>query len=228
MENELIPAFKDTILNPIETNLGDTIMDIAELGLDSILQEGMLRDVPVFGTIFSLCKTGVNIKERHLIRKTAKFITSFNQSELSDEQIKAYRIELEEDPKKAEKELGRVIILLDRMMENQQAYLLGRFYSAYIRRAISWDKFIELSEVNMRMFQNDYAVLDSIARKPIKKNEEISDKRIYQIQRLQSLGLVMEKNNVIRWGDFTNEPSDDERFVITPLGGALFSLMERD
>lgn len=170
----------------------------------------------------------MNIKERHLIRKTAKFITAFNQSELSNEQIEAYKVELEKNPQKAEDELSRVIILLDRMMEKQQAYLLGRFYSAYIRGAISWEKFIELSEVNARMFQNDFSVLDTIARKAIKKNEEISDKRMYQIQRLQSLGLVMERKTITRWGDLVDEPSDDERFVITPLGGTLFSLIERD
>jgi hypothetical protein len=135
MEYELIPALKDTILNPIENDMGDTIIDIAELGLDSVLQEGVLREVPIFGTIFSLCKTGVNIKERHLIRKTAKFITAFNQSELSNEQIEAYKVEFEKNPQKAEKKSVAIKIMTRCQTAVMELCLLyGRRNSEYLPR----------------------------------------------------------------------------------------------
>jgi len=69
---------KETLFNPAVSNMGDILIDIAELGLDSILDNNMLRDIPVLGTIVALCNTGTNLRERNLIRQTAIFITSFN------------------------------------------------------------------------------------------------------------------------------------------------------
>lgn len=76
MTTNLIPSLKASLFNPISTSMSDSLIDIAELGLDSVLQDGVLKDVPIFGTIASLCKTGVNLRERNLIRQTAVFITS--------------------------------------------------------------------------------------------------------------------------------------------------------
>ncbi len=228
METGIVPSFKETLLDPAVSNMGDVLTDIAELGLDAVLQDGLLKDIPVFGTIAALCKTGVNLRERNLIRQTALFISSFNQGTIAEDKLSAYRQELERDQKKAEKELGRVILLLDRMLEEKQAKMLGRFYSSYVNGSISWDKFVELSEVNARMFLNDYAELDGLARKPIKQDEEVSDKRMYVIQRLESLGLVTEHRSRLYNGNKLTMPETDDRFVTTPLGGTFFSLMDRD
>lgn len=228
METGIVPSFKETLLDPAISNMGEALTDIAELGLDAVLQDGLLKDIPVFGTIAALCKTGLNLRERNFIRQTASFILSFNQDTISEDKLCAYRQELEKNPKKAEKELGRVILLLDRLLEEKQAKTLGGFYRSYVNDSISWEKFVELSEVNDRMFFGDYAELDSIARKPIKQDEEVSEKRMYIIQRLESLGLVTENRSRLYSGNILTMPETDNRFVTTPLGGTFFSLMDRD
>lgn len=227
METNIIPSMKDTLFAPTISGMSDSIAEIAELGLDAILQDGVLKDIPVFGTIASLCKTGMNLKERNLIRQTAHFITTFNDGSISEEKLFAYRKKIEEDPKKSEEELGRVILLLDRMLEKQQARMLGKLYNSYIKGAIDWDKFVELSEVNARMFISDFKELDSIARNPIQQEDEVSDKRLYKIQRLESLGLVKEHRTRLHSGNVLSYEDTNNRFVTTPLGDTFFSLMER-
>lgn len=222
MKNELVPSLKETIFKPIADNMSDVLIEIAESGIDSVLPDSVIKEIPIIKTINSLCKVGLNIRENYLIRKTAKFLVAFKQGKLSEQQIQLYRKQLESNPKKVEKELGRVIILLERMLEEQQADLLGRIYISYIRGDISWDKFIELSEVNERMFPVDYGVLGVIAKNATDNTDSIPDEEVYQIQRLQALGLVMERAGNF-WGDLVNKYKY-ERYLITPLGKILIDL----
>lgn len=226
MDTNLVPSMKETLFTPTISGMSDSLTEIAELGLDSVLQDGIIKDIPVFGTIASLCKTGINLKERYFIKQTARFMTSFRDGTISEEKLSAYREKLEMDPGRAEEEVGRVILLLDRMFEEQQARMLGYFYKAYVKGTIEWNTFVELSEVNARMFISDYKELDSIARTPIQQTDEISAKRLYKIQRLESLGLVMEHRTRLYGGNVLTYESTNDRFVTTPLGGTFFSLME--
>lgn len=228
MESNLIPSMKETLFDPTVSGMGSTLEEIAEIGLDSVLQDGVLKDFPILGTVSALCKTGINLRERNFVRQTAAFITTFNNGTISEEKLNNYRQELENDPKRAERELGRVILLLDRMIEDFQSRMLGRFYSAYVRGAISWDKFVEISEVNTRMFISDYRELDYISRTPIQQTDELSDNRLYKIQRLESLGLVKENRVRLHSGNKLTFENSNDRFVTTPLGGTLFSLMDRE
>ena len=225
MSTNLIPSMKETLFSPVILNLGSPLLDIAEASLDSVMEDGMLKDIPVLGAIASLCRAGASIRERNLIRQTAAFISSFNNGSITDDELYSYRDKLENDNKRTEKELGRVILLLDRMIEEIQSKMLGAFYRSYVKGGISWDKFCELSEANERMFVSDYVVLEAICREPIKQDLEITDKKMYKIQRLESLGLVMENRTKPHSGNVLLYPDTDCRFVSTPLGGTFFSLM---
>lgn len=48
--------------------------DMLEIGLDSILDNGLLKDIPTVGTLISLTKIGANIKDRLLIKKLIYFL----------------------------------------------------------------------------------------------------------------------------------------------------------
>lgn len=225
MTTDLIPSMKATLFNPVVSNMGSSLIDIAEASIDSIMEDGILKDIPVLGAIVGLCKAGTSIRERNLIRQTAVFISSFNNCAITDEELHSYREKLEKDNKRAEKELGRVILLLDRMIEEIQSKMLGAFYRNYVKGGISWDTFCELSEANERMFFSDYAMFEKICREPIKQDVEIADKKMYKIQRLESLGLVMENRTRLHSGNVLSYPDTDDRFVSTPLGGTFFCLM---
>ena len=161
MESNLIPSMKETLFDPVASNMDEALGEIAEVSLDAILEDGILKEIPVFGTVLALCKTGLNLREKNFIKQTAQFITEFNKGCIDQEKYKQYKKSLENDPKKAEKELGRVILLLDRMIEDTQSKVLGAFYRGYVAGEIKWEKFCELSEVNSRMFIIDYSLLVS-------------------------------------------------------------------
>lgn len=221
----IIPSMEETLFKPCVEGMDEILVEIADIGLDHALDGGLLQGIPVLSTIAALCKTGLNIRERNLIRQTAIFITSFNDKTIDSEKLTSYRKALESNPKKAEKELGRVVLLLNQSLEEKRSQVLGHFYNSYVRGAISWDKFVELSEVNSRMFMDDYKVLNTIYSTPIKDDADVSDDQMYHIQRLESLGVMLENKIRLVDGSSISYPDTDDRFVVSTLGKTFMNLM---
>lgn len=184
----LIPSMRDSIFNG---NVKDVGVDIMEIGIDAVMEEGILSELPIAKTVIAMCKTGIAVKERNLIKQTIAFIHSFNEGNISDEARDEYRKKLENDPNWAENELGRVLILLDANIDTVKSKMLGRLYSSYVKGAISWEKFCEYAEVNRRMFVYDYKLLNDLFKNAL----EISDRDKYKVGRLIGLGLVVEKES---------------------------------
>ena len=211
--NELVPALKDTLFAPTY----EIVAEYAEIGIDSLLESDALKGIPVVGILAAICKVGYNIHERNLIKQTLDFVIGFNTGTISQEKIDEHRNELENNPAKAEKELGRILIILGNHVENIQSQVLGSFYSAYVKGAISWEKFCELSEANRRMFVNDYHILLEAARNG---GININDRELYQVDRLISLGLLQNRNRL--GGTFIinldEDPEKTHDMIITSFG----------
>ena len=63
------------LINSIATeNLSAIGRDFAEVAVDSILNEGVLRDIPVFNTLAALYRAGVEIRQQLFIRKVVSFL----------------------------------------------------------------------------------------------------------------------------------------------------------
>ena len=63
----------------------DVIGDYIELGIDSFVKDGILKDVPIVNTIVSVLKIGKNIHDRNLLKQTLTFINEFNSNDISEE-----------------------------------------------------------------------------------------------------------------------------------------------
>ncbi len=213
---ELVPSLKDTLFSPTY----EIVAEYAEIGIDALLDSEVLKGIPMVGTLSSLCKVGYNLHERNLIKQTLAFIKEFNSGSISQEKLDEHREKLEANPKIAEKELGRVLIILGKQVEQIQSQVLGSFYAAYIKDAISWDKFCELSEANRRMFISDYQILFEAA---INNGLKIQNRELYQVDRLISLGLMQNRNrlggNV--WNTMDN-PEEQNDIIVTSFGKTFY------
>lgn len=184
--DELIPAFRQSIFND---SLADGVANIAEVGIDSIMSDGLLKDIPIVNLLLNASRTFKAIHERNLLKNTALFLDAVNSQKIDDKKVQAYKKKLLNE-KTAERELGRVIVLLDQYVDNIKAQMLGKLFCQYIDRDYSWDKFCELSDILNRLFLDDmpflYSIFGSEGRQAIYHIYKIP----YNIKRLESIGLV--------------------------------------
>lgn len=219
---DLIPTFRDSVLTPSS----ELLSEWAEMGIDTLIENDILRDIPFVNTLVGICKVGYNIQERNLLQQTLSFIQGFNSGRINEEELKRYREEIVSSPAKAEKELGRVIIILNSQIETIQSRVLGKFYRAYVNGAVSWEKFCELSEANRRMFAIDYALLEQQCSN---QKDQLGEKREYQYDRLVSLGLLSRESIATGSPDGGNSifPVVSTGTSVTSFGKTFYHLMHK-
>ena len=219
---KLVPALRESLFTPTYDLTGELL----ELGIDSLLDNEILKSIPVVNSITTLCKVGYNLHERNLIKQTLSFINGFNSGNVDPVKLAEYSQELQNTPKKQEQELGRVIIILGKQVEEIQSKVLGSFYLAYTKRAISWEKFCELSEANRRMFVSDYAILsDAVCNNGLNFDQG----ELYQVDRLISLGLLQNNNRLggTIVANFTDVDRDEKDVIPTSFGRTFYQHMPR-
>lgn len=166
----------------------DTIGDYLELGIDSFVNDGVLKDLPIVNTIVAVLKVGKNIYDRNLLKQTLTFINEFNSNNISEEKIKKYKEQIEKDSKKCEEELNRVILLLNKFIDKEKSILLAKVFKAYVNEIINWKEFCEYSEVIDRLFLQDLELLKEIYYKKVNITKGRDD--MFRVERLNSLGVI--------------------------------------
>lgn len=212
--DELVPVFEDSLFG---TSIADVGIDFAELGIDSILSDGVLKDIPIVGTIVGVGKLAHNVHDRNLLRQTLTFINEFNRGLVSHEKKGKYRKKLQDNPKKLEEELGRVLKLLDRNIDTVKSTFEANFYAAYVDEQIKWDEFCELCDITDRLFIADIANLkEAYENNGVKGSIILS----YKHDRLNSVGLLENDTRISGGLVFTDIEDDEEQtyMKLTSIG----------
>lgn len=181
---ELTDSFEKSLFN----DSNDVISDYLELGVDSFISDGILKEIPIVKSIVSVLKIGKNIHDRNLLKQTLTFINEFNNSNISIEKLNRYREDIENNDKKCEEELGRVLLLLNSYIDKEKSIMLAKLFKAYINIEINWNKFCEYSEIINRLFIQDFDLLRKIYYSQVNDTSNIND--IYRVERLNSLGVI--------------------------------------
>lgn len=71
-----------TMFETLKSDLSGIGIDCLEIGIDGIFEEGLLKDIPIINSFVSLYKTGVNIRERFLIKKLMIFLVSLSETKI--------------------------------------------------------------------------------------------------------------------------------------------------
>ena len=182
----IIPSFRDSLFSKNT----DILIDISEYTIDNLIKSSdTLTDFPIIKTIASVLKGAYNIYDRNLLKNTLVFIQELNSGTIDEEKYIAYKTTLEHNPNKCEKELGRVILILNNIIDVSKSKMLSRLFKAYINKVLTWEEFCEYSEIVNRIFLEDIALLKKINDGEVTFIDE-DDKEKYRIHRLNSIGVI--------------------------------------
>ena len=73
-EESLASAFSDSL----KSESISSISEFAEIGLDSVMEEGILKKIPIASTVASLYKIGRSIKDRYNLKQLMVFLNEIN------------------------------------------------------------------------------------------------------------------------------------------------------
>lgn len=169
--------------------------DILEVGLDQILEEGVLKDIPILGGLIKVGNTIKTVHDAFFTKKVITFAQSIHNKNSNEEKWKQHKEKLINNPKRLIKEVEVLLIYIDRHTKYIKSKVLGNFYSLYYMEKIDWEDFEEFAEI-----------LDSISVLDFETLEELYKKKYYYgkeqynslaLKRLSNCGLADFFNGMI-------------------------------
>lgn len=209
--DKLTQDLKDSLITTSE----DCIKDYLELSIDNFIEDGLLKDIPIVSTIVSGLKFAKNIYDRNLLKQTLTFINELNNGSISSDKLFTYRDKIENNPKKCEKELGRILIYLNSFIDKEKSIILAKLFKAYISQNINWSEFCEFSEITNKIFIQDLRILNKIQNINIDLMDSREDE--FRAERLYSLGIIGVSFKPLIYGDIKGGHINSVR-TISPLG----------
>lgn len=182
MEKSLSTAFADSLKEESVACIGE----YAEIGLDAVMEDGILKDVPIVSTAITLYKIGNSIKELHNLKKLLIFINEINNGIADEGKRKEYQQKIQSNEKFRNREIEYLLVLIDRYISYDKPQMLAKLYLAYLEMRINWNEFSMYASVIDQLFPVDIDLLCTADFDAIKQD----DNQIDSVLRLLSVGIV--------------------------------------
>ena len=171
-----------------KAGIGDLLADYAEVGIDRLLAEGILRELPGVGSFIGLIRTYRTARDYMFFKKIKRFAESLDTFSEAERQDFARR--LDEDPKDRERMTDSLLLLLEQLDDIEKAVLLARAFAAFVRGELqSFYYFQRYGEIikaaNVTHLHNFYETTE--------KDGDLDNPRNFisdQVFPLLSLGLI--------------------------------------
>ena len=192
-EKSLSISFADSLAEESIFCIGE----YAEIGLDAIMEDGILKDIPIVSTAIAIYKIGNSIKERHNLKKLVVFLNELNNGITDEQKRKDYQQKFQSNEKFRNQEIEYLLVLIDRYINYDKPQMLAKLYLAYLDGTIIWEELTMYAEVIDRFLLLDCKFLTS-------ESEVYTTYRnigVEPILRLVALGLMVEESSNSLWTD---------------------------
>ena len=135
-EYKILPVEEaETVIFDSAIDLG---MDISETCIDMLLDESLVKDIPVLGTFYKAGKIGYSIGRITYIKKLLVFAQEMQRNDVDGVTLKKHKELLQANPKKYYKELEFIIQYLNRQVGYEKSILNARAYFLYLNEEIDF------------------------------------------------------------------------------------------
>jgi hypothetical protein len=121
----------------------DLTVHLGEIGLDSLMDEGILKEIPVLKSIIACKKTWEAIHDKLFLRKVAGFI--FACPEFSEAEREQFAKQHLNDANSAKRLGDGIVLILDKLDDLEKPQMVAKAFAALVRSKISLDEFRRLA-----------------------------------------------------------------------------------
>ena len=189
-------------------SLSELLGNVSETALDSVIESGALRDIPIIGLITGTLKTARDIKSVIFLRKVTIFLK--NLAHITDKERRLFVDKFDSDEK--QHEFGQsILMILDHVEDLTKPKLIARIVSAHIQNNIDFPKTMRICAIISRCYTEDLNLLHHF-------NEGMQGEFTPIAESLLSVGLL--SNAGIDGGNIDGD-SGGVHYVINEYGRLL-------
>jgi hypothetical protein len=157
----------DTLGSSLKRTLSDSdlpsvIGEATEVIVDSLLEEGALRDLPVISSLIGVAKTWGTVKDHIFAKKLLAFLKQVATFE-NGEAIAAVR--KWEHEHGFNEDVGETLVeLLDRVDGNIKPRWIAIALKHYAEGSVTWEDLLRINNAIVRVLTCDLPILDSLSK----------------------------------------------------------------
>ncbi|MCP4267955.1 MAG: hypothetical protein GY777_20695 [Candidatus Brocadiaceae bacterium] len=147
---ELTNSFDKTLK---DSDLQNVTTSLSEVALDSLMEDGITKDIPVIGTIVGAGKFALGIRERLFLKKIIYFISELK---IISTTKRLRMIEIIDSSQKYRIKVGeKLLYIIEKCDDYEKSQIIARLFSAFIEKIITYDEFLRSAAVVERIDTED-------------------------------------------------------------------------
>lgn len=145
--NEIGQAVEITIA---DSEFQDLTADIAEVLIDSTMQDGILKDVPGLATLIGAFKTVTNVRDAITAKKLVYFLLQLK--DIPVKKRKKLIAKIDKSEKYRTRVAEKLLFIIDKCQDAEKAEVVGRLFRAFLDEKLNYEEFLRASESIERIF----------------------------------------------------------------------------
>jgi hypothetical protein len=138
-------------------SLIDLTLEVGEVAIDSLLDDGIAKDIPVFGLVVKAHDAVTSIRSRIFAAKIYKFLKTIGQTSKSERDRIIDQISRKKGGTVA---AGTAILdLIDKLDSEKKPELVGKLFNACAAGHITVDEYLRLADVISKVYLSDIELL---------------------------------------------------------------------
>jgi len=132
-------------------------VDLGDIGLSELLDESVLKEIPIIKLVIACRKTWTAIHDQLFIRKVTGFLRACPR--FTDAEKEAFIREHLSDPKKSKNLNAAIVLILDKLDDLEKPEMFAKVFAAFVRGKIPLECFRRLASALDIGFIEDLKVL---------------------------------------------------------------------
>ncbi|NQU83376.1 MAG: hypothetical protein HQ536_01565 [Parcubacteria group bacterium] len=213
-KNNNSESLEISLINSLASEGLKIIPNTIEIALDSKLKEGLLKEVPVIGSLIKIVQAGINVRDELFLEKILLFLKELGK--VSRTERKKFAQKLDKNPDFKQKTGEALLLLLERLNDMEKPIIVAKIFAQHIKEKIG---FMTMKRLAIIVDQADLSDLQYLAQNV--SNPNVS----YMIgvpvkARLFNLGL-MSVIGISKRGSFDDYGKDFFEYSVNQEGKLL-------
>lgn len=119
--------------------------DYADLGLENMLDNELLKHIPFVKTLVAFYHIGSSYNARHNVKKILVFLQAFHSKTIEPQKLTEFKNKFDKNPKFRDRVMETVLVYNEKFIEVSQSAVLAHLFRAYIEGKIEWGSFSQLA-----------------------------------------------------------------------------------
>lgn len=150
MKEDIQHAIESSIVGPLAK---DSLIDVAEYSIDEIINNEIIKQIPIVKTVIGTIQTGVNIRDRLFLKKIVAFLVGINH--VSEKRRKKVVAKIDSSKRYRMKVGEKLLYIIDKCDDYTNAENVAKLFSAMVNGDISYEQYLEASRIISRISINE-------------------------------------------------------------------------